>query len=346
MLAKRIAASTLLSILILSCAGNKTPVITLQLTGTSCSFRAVHAVSESCVWASGSDGIVLRTIDSGETWTQASIPLNKALSLRGLHAFGTDTCVVLSVGSPGYIFKTCDSGHTWKAVYENTDPHVFLNSMTFWDKKHGIAVGDPMGGGFTVLTTSDGGDSWNRVPAETLPAPADGEMQFAASNTCVSVRGTDKAWFGTGVSAARIFYTGDRGRTWQAFDTPLTFGNPSSGIFSVAFYDTLSGIVCGGDYLQPSMQKKAVAATNDGGRTWNLLEQFPSIGFCSCAAFIPGARGKGMGIAGTNGIVLTADSGESWRKLSAAECNVIGFSPGGRFGWAGGTEGTIYRIAL
>src|SRR5579863_2477566 len=37
--------------------------------GTAASFRGLSVVSEDVVWASGTQGTVIRTVDSGKTWT-------------------------------------------------------------------------------------------------------------------------------------------------------------------------------------------------------------------------------------------------------------------------------------
>jgi photosystem II stability/assembly factor-like uncharacterized protein len=41
--------------------------------------------------------------------------------------------------------------------------------MSFWDASHGIVIGDSVAGKFYILTTSNGGRDWSRVPADSLP---------------------------------------------------------------------------------------------------------------------------------------------------------------------------------
>ena len=55
-----------------------------------------------------------------------------------------------------------DNGKNWKIVYQNSYPDGFLDSIEFWDKKNGIAIGDPINGKFDILLTIDGGNSWNK----------------------------------------------------------------------------------------------------------------------------------------------------------------------------------------
>jgi hypothetical protein len=82
-------------------------------------------------------------------------------------------------------------------------------------------------------------------------------------------------WFATGGRAARVFHSPDRGRTWQVFDTPITHGPDSAGIFSIAFRDSLHGVIAGGDYKRPEQDGPNLAFTNDGGKTWTPSQIFP-----------------------------------------------------------------------
>jgi photosystem II stability/assembly factor-like uncharacterized protein len=82
-------------------------------------------------------------------------------------------------------------------------------------------------------------------------------------------------WFATGGRAARVFHSPDRGRTWQVFDTPLTHGPDSAGIFSIAFRDANHGVIAGGDYKHPDQDGPNLAFTNDAGKTWTLSQIFP-----------------------------------------------------------------------
>src|ERR1700683_1506592 len=57
-----------------------------------------------------------------------------------------------------------------------------------------------------------------------------GRSAFAASGTSLVTQGTKEAWFGTGgPGGARVFRTGDGGRTWDVAKTPLG-GTKSAGI--------------------------------------------------------------------------------------------------------------------
>ena len=50
---------------------------------------------------------------------------------------------------------------------------------------NGIAFGDPIDGRLTILTTVDGGISWQEAPESSRPEVLPGEYAFAASGTCL-----------------------------------------------------------------------------------------------------------------------------------------------------------------
>jgi photosystem II stability/assembly factor-like uncharacterized protein len=83
-------------------------------------------------------------------------------------------------------------------------------------------------------------------------------------------------WFATGGKAARVFHSPDRGQTWQVFNTPILHGPDSAGIFSIAFRDSLHGVIAGGDYKHPDQDGPNLAFTNDGGKTWTLSRSTPN----------------------------------------------------------------------
>ena len=67
----------------------------------------------------------------------------------------------------------------------------------------------------------------------------------------------------------------DRGRTWQVFNTPITHGPDSAGIFSIAFRDGNHGVIAGGDYKHPDQDGPNLAFTSDAGKTWTVSKIFP-----------------------------------------------------------------------
>src|SRR4051812_42012450 len=239
---------------------------------TTENFRGVSAPSEQVVWASGTHGTYVKTVDGGQRWQVERVPDTAALDFRDIEAFSADLAYLLAAG-PGEqsrIYKTTNGGTDWALQFTNHDPKGFFDCMAFWDRDHGIAVGDPVDGKFQLIKTENGGKDWKPIPPEKLPPAMDGEGAFAASGTCIAVQGKKNVWFVTGGSAARVFRSSDAGETWSVVETPIVHGPASAGIFSVAFSDAKHGVIAGGDYKQPNKDVASVATTSDAGKSWKL----------------------------------------------------------------------------
>ena len=264
--------------------------LTVLHSGTEENLRGVSALSNGVAWASGTHGTYLKSLDQGTTWSVAHIPQADDLDFRDVEAFSADHAYLLSAG-PGEasrIYKTVDGGKTWDLQFTNHDPKGFLDCMAFWDESHGIVVGDPIDGRFEILLTDDGGHTWTKSPADTMPPAHDGEGAFAASGTCVAVAADGNAWFVTGGAVARLFHSSDGAKTWQTTDSPIVHGTASAGIFSIAVRDPKHGVIAGGDYKSPAAAGPNLATTEDGGKTWKLSRLSPQWYF-SGVAFLHGS---------------------------------------------------------
>jgi photosystem II stability/assembly factor-like uncharacterized protein len=319
------------------------PSWTAQTSGVTFRLRGVSAVSDSVAWASGASNTILRTDDGGTTWQTLTKPTSSSgepLDFRDVDAVSAATAYVLSVGAGplSRIYKTTDAGATWTLQFANADADAFFDAMAFWDAEHGIAVSDSVKGAFVIITTEDGGRSWNRVPADRLPPALDNEGAFAASGTNVAVFGSTHAWFGTGAAArSRVLHTADRGTTWTIAETPLRAGQ-TSGIYSVAFRDALNGVVVGGDYSKETEAINNAAITRDGGRTWMAVNGLT--GFRSVVAYIPGQK-AGILAVGPQGTDMSTDDGRTWAQIEGPGFDTFSFAPGHALGWGAGARGTI-----
>lgn len=269
----------------------------IEISHTKENLRGVSAVSRDIAWASGAHGTYLRTTDGGRTWTPGQVSDAAALDFRAVVAFSADEAFLMSAGSgeQSRIYYTSDGGRHWQLQFTNMNPKGFFDSMVFWNSKHGVVLGDPIPDEsgilkFEVLLTDDG-QNWRAVPSAELPAAMEGEGAFAASNTCVAIirsasmsSGSDaNIWFATGGKVARVFHSADRGQNWQVFDTPIVHGPESAGIFSIAFRDAMHGVIAGGDYKHPNDDGPNLAFTEDGGKTWTLLDIQPQAYFSAVA---------------------------------------------------------------
>jgi photosystem II stability/assembly factor-like uncharacterized protein len=262
----------------------------VRYSRTKENLRGVSVVSEKIAWASGTHGTYLRMADGG-TWIPEQVPGAESLDFRGVAAFSANEAFLMSsgLGDQSRIYHTSDAGHHWELQFTNKNAKGFFDSIAFWDRTHGVVLGDPIpdeSGNlkFEVLMTEDG-QTWKPISSAQLPPAVEGEGAFAASNSCVAILfgGDPNIWFATGGTVARVFHSGDRGHTWQVFDTPIVHGTDSQGIFSIAFHDADHGVIAGGDYKRPDDAGPDLAFTTDGGKTWTLSKIFPQFYYSAVA---------------------------------------------------------------
>jgi photosystem II stability/assembly factor-like uncharacterized protein len=319
---------------------------TLQESGTDARLRGLSVVSPSIAWASGAKASVIRTIDAGATWAKLVLPDSDGLDFRDIHGFDDRSACVLAIG-PGEhsrIYRTDDCGKTWTLGHVNRDPAGFLDAIAFWDADHGLALGDPVEGHSMILATDDGGRSWARIPNTGIPEALPNEGAFAASGTCLVVEGSSNAWFGTGGGkSARVFRSTDRGRTWTVAETPIRAGNPSSGVFGLAFRDANHGLAVGGDYKLETDPTGNLAVTTDGGKTWTLVARNNPAGFRSAVAFVPDSEGRKIITVGPSGSDTSTDGGTTWKPLGPPGFDALGLA--GTTAWGSGSGGRIGRVS-
>ena len=233
---------------------------------------------------------------------------------------------ILNVANPALLHRISKDGKETKIVYQENHEKVFYDSMQFWDDKEGIAMGDPIADCLNIITTCDGGNSWNKIPCDKLPKVMDGEAAFAASNTNIVIR-ENNTWIVSGGKKSRVFYSSNRGNNWTVYNSPIVQGKTMTGIFTADFYDADNGFVAGGDYENRNQNFSNKAITADGGKTWTLTAENQGFGYASCVQYVPKSNGKGLVAVGFSGIHYSSDSGVSWKQLSTdSTLNTIRFT--------------------
>jgi len=323
------------------------PWWTVQTSGIDTNLRGVsigvyedsHNVVTPVVWASGSNGMILRSKDVGKTWQRLHVPGGETLDFRSVQAFDDQKAYVMSIGDGGKsrIYKTTDGGATWKLQYTDKRKGFFLDALVCTSQIECRAVGDPIDGKFVILRTQDG-ESWEQLPTDQMPAAVPNEGAFAASGTCLAIYSYVDVYFVTGGLAARLFHSSDAGYSWTVSDTPIVSGNASSGIFSIDAWDKTLVIV-GGDYKDVGNAHGVAAYSADQGKTWKLAEKQPG-GFRSAVARL----GETYLVAvGPNGEDVSDDGGAHWRQTDSLNLNalkVLNYDSA----WAVGPNGMIARL--
>jgi hypothetical protein len=124
-----------------------------------------------------------------------------------------------------------------------------------------VAQGDPSGHSFEIFTTSDGGNTWEQVPDENLPASVPGEYAYAAIFEVIG----DNIWFQT--THNHIYHSTDRGHTWSVIN-----GAPSSDYFAMMAAD---GLFLYAAYTYPHQSLGYPITTlyrsGDNGNSWEPI---------------------------------------------------------------------------
>jgi photosystem II stability/assembly factor-like uncharacterized protein len=267
-----------------------------------------------------------------------TVPGAAQLDFRAIHARSIEVAHVAATA--GRIWRTTDGGRTWSMRYQATDTSMFLDGIDFWDDRNGVALGDPSGGRFVLLVTTDGGESWKEAPVEERPAAADGEAAFAASGSVLIASGSADLWIGSGGLQARLHHSPDRGRTWHTVKAPHPTGR-SAGTFALAVGPEAVFTV-GGDYALPD-------STHMIAGWYPLTNGHPG----AAASSARGPRGFRSGVAaaragaawtlisvGTNGSDISRDGGRSWEPFDRVGFHAVRASADGTF-FASGGDGRV-----
>jgi len=293
-----------------------------SLMEDSISVRAIEIMGNNLAFAANNG--VYGLYDSGAKSIKTNVQKYDSILPEFRAVAGTSTdFFMLSVGNPALLYKTGNSGNM-ELVYKEENEKVFYDSMTFWNDKEGIAMGDPMENCLSIIITRDSGQTWKKLSCDILPEVAEGEAAFAASNSNISVVG-DKAWILSGGKKSRIFYSPDKGENWQVFNTPLNQGTETTGGYSMDFYDENNGIIIGGDYTKPEENVANKAITEDGGKTWNLVADGKNPGYSSSVRYVPNRDSREIVAVGFNGISYSRDAGNTWKNLSDEKFHTIRF---------------------
>jgi photosystem II stability/assembly factor-like uncharacterized protein len=249
---------------------------------------AVFFPSSSVGYLALDNGNVLRTTDSGQTWSRrTAIPLTRATNYsspaRPTDIFFTDENTGVAAIGAHILFRTKDGGATWTPV---TNPSKGVTGLWFTDKNNGYAVGE----NGLVMRTADGGQSWGDRGTNATNDDLR-SINCADVNTCVVttrrgnelLRTTDAAAHFTSVSPAtqRLFAAAFAGPT-----RAVAVGNVGTTVVSNDSAETFSRI---GDEL--------------GGAFTNLRAASPTTAYA-------------FGRAGS--LARTSDGGQSWSEMDAA----------------------------
>jgi photosystem II stability/assembly factor-like uncharacterized protein len=290
-------------------------VLRVLTEGKQTSIRGLSVPRKNIVWASGSNGMVARSVDGGITFSWLLVKGYEQRDFRDVEAFDANTAIIISVAEPALILKTMDGGKSWKEVFRDERSGMFLDAMDFKGKQ-GVVVGDPIEGTVFMAKTHNRGERWIRVAAgDSCSIMEKGEAFFAASGENILLKKNNAALYVSGGVRSRIHYKG------VCLPLPVQAGRSTTGANALALHPSgKNGIVVGGDFSDDRRSDSTVVLFSlDPVLSVSLPATFPN-GYKSGAAYLT----KEIVVAvGTSGVDISRDGGQHWSQLSQQGFHVV-----------------------
>ena len=262
----------------------------------------------------GNGGLMLKTSDGGKTWEKVEVDMRPPGAGqrpggrpggppggfgRGgpaplYHIYFVDQNVGYIIGGRATILKTEDGGKTWsRKMAMSETPGRDGNPRPLRANLMGIQMlnettGFIAGSENTILTTTDGGESWVGSSERARVGETRNNLEgiWFVSPTTGWIIGS----FGT------LLHTADGGENWDKRDPGF-----DNNLFGIYFLDENTGWICG--------QEGLILHTTDGGANWTQ-QKTESYDDLHDIIFVDGMVGWAVG--GYNSILHTTDGGKTW----------------------------------
>jgi len=341
---KRWPVLILLALTLAACTG-RIPEFTFETAhaGMSGSMRGLHVLTDKIIWISGSGGEVSCSADGGLSWARNLVQGAESLDFRDVHAFSESKALVMSIGpgSQSRIYLTTDVGMNWELVLMNQDSLAFFDGFDFFDENHGVLIGDPVDSKPYLLETRDGGRSWNRMDTSAMPDLIPGEYAFAASGSSLDLLPDGQIWFVTGGSVARVFYSPDRGKSWNVTATDVLQGDPAAGLFSVAVLNRTRVAAVGGHYKQMELSGSNVLISDSDNGNFYIPEGAAGVTFMESVRWI---NTKELLATGPTGVFYSRQGGDEWIRIADEGGHALDISALNKVGWIVGNKGKVSKF--
>ena len=316
-----------------------------QTSGTQVKFQTITAVDNNIVWTAGYMGRVLSTFDGGASWNLQQ-PVYPDYNNTGIAAFDLQNAIMISstypTGSSPYksrIWKTSDGGNIWAEKYYSENN--ICRNIHFFDGSNGVYLGDPAplnSSRWNILTTTDGGNSWIRIPDSDCP-PSDSSCGEHGILHGFGTSG-DTVWFSTCYESCpsklnRLFRSTDRGYHWSVHNMQYSGNNGAV----LAFSSQIFGIaVAGSDGI--------VSKTTDAGMSWMIIDSLNSFN-PTAVRTVPGYENLFLAVGNEGRSFFSNDYGYNWIELSSGlQSSLLDVFATQENAWAAGADGTILKLNL
>lgn len=254
-------------------------------------------------WIVGVGGIILRSTNTGKTWSQVAVPANLPPNSNSFRdVFFVNTVTGWIVGDNGVILKSNDTGNTWTP--QNSPTTEELQEVWFLNIQEGYIVG----ANGTLLHTSDGGLNWFVEPV-------------GVNNSLFGIAGASAETLWLAGANGTIVHHGDYLLACSA-DTPCTAPNTCV-TTAAAVSETKTAPICAVEKIKLQRDWQRI---NDIHLAQNNLQShfvsggsYPAL---SAGTFLPGytnSRWPSWGTLGATVGFLPSDPLNLWSECSAGD---------------------------
>lgn len=282
-------------------------------------------------------------------WEQVALPIDPAIVLMDIGFTGTDPNHGFLLGTRQTLLETTDGGRTWSprqlAAVSDEDFNYRFNSVSF-NGDEGWIVGKPA----ILLHTTDGGKNWERVPLSAKLPGTPVLVQALPGAAGQAEMTTD---------AGAVYVTNNAANTWTAavqetVDATLN-RTVSSGISGASYYEGSFSNVSrspSGDYIAVSSRGNFYMTWSPGQTFWQPHNR-PTGRRIQNMGWAPGGEAAGRVWLSTRGgdvyfgepAADSSDGAFDQAKLGSRGFGIldVGFTKGGRLGFACGGSGSLFR---
>ena len=275
---------------------------TSQNSGVPNHLKSVKFVDISTGIAVGSAGIILKTIDGGDSWS--AMNSGDRNNLNEVYFINRTTGWIC--GENGIILKTNDGGENWTP--QNSGTSLNLESIYFYDANRGWAVGEAQ----RIVATENGGATW---VIENY-SPYDASVIFRA----VHFSDVNNGWI-----------VGDAAHIVR--ETSGSLGWVSSKISSISdltrfnkvyFKDPNSGWIVGRK-ASLVFSKLEILKTGNGGTSWQITypDSDGEMGLEALNDILFITKDLGWSVGQDGKIIHSKDGGDSWRLQTSGVSNIL-----------------------